>query len=156
MDQGPKENEFRAQRMANMEKLKTMGYEPFGHAYARTGRLSDIMAGFEENKLARMAGRIVSKRQMGKSIFAHLLDGSGRFQIYVKKDAVGDKAFEAFELLDLGDHVGAEGTLFTTKMGERTLKVNAWDLLSKALLPLPENGTGCTMSSCAIATATWT
>ncbi|HOW97100.1 MAG TPA: lysine--tRNA ligase [Kiritimatiellia bacterium] len=142
MDQGPRENEFRQQRIENMCRLQSLGYEPFGTPFERTGRLAEILAAFAEQKPAKIAGRIVSKRQMGKSIFAHLQDGAARLQVYVKKDAVGEKAFEAFELLDLGDQIGAEGELFVTRTGEQSLKVNAWTLLSKALLPLPEKWHG--------------
>lgn len=142
MDQGPRENEFRQQRIENMRRLQALGYEPFGAPFERTGRLAEVLAAFAEQKPARIAGRIVSKRQMGKSIFAHLQDGTGRLQVYVKKDAVGDQAFEAFELLDLGDQVGAEGELFVTRTGEQSLKVNGWTLLAKALLPLPEKWHG--------------
>ena len=142
MDQTPKENEFREQRLVNLKKLSEMGYKPFGQAFERTARLGDVVAGFTEQKAEKIAGRVVSKRQMGKSIFAHLQDGSARFQIYVKKDAVGDPAFQAFECIDLGDQIGAEGELFVTKTGEKSLKVHSWTLLSKALLPLPEKWHG--------------
>ena len=141
MDQGPRENDFREQRIANMKRLEELGYPPFGRAFERT-RIVDVAAGFAEQKPAKFAGRILSKRQMGKSIFAHLQDGSGKFQVYVKKDVVGDPAFAAFEVLDLGDQIGVDGELFTTKMGEHTLKVHSWTLLSKALLPLPEKWHG--------------
>ncbi len=142
MDQGPKENEFRDQRIANMKRLEEMGYKPWGQAFERSGRLAEIIAGFEENKKVRIAGRMLTKRVMGKSIFAHLQDGSARFQVYVKKDVVGESAFQAFELLDLGDQIGAEGELFVTKTGEKSLKVTTWTLLSKSLLPLPEKWHG--------------
>ncbi len=142
MDREPQENEFREQRLVNMKKLEELGYKPFGRAFERTGPLSAIIAGYEEHKSVKIAGRIVAKRLMGKSIFAHLQDGSGRFQIYLKKDIVGEKPFQAFDLLDLGDLIGAEGQLFVTKTGEQTLKVNSWTLLSKALLPLPEKWHG--------------
>ena len=85
---------------------------------------------------------MLTKRVMGKSIFAHIQDGSARFQIYVKKDVVGDTAFQAFEILDLGDQIGAEGELFVTKTGEKSLKVMSWTLLCKALLPWPEKWHG--------------
>jgi len=81
-------------------------------------------------------------RDMGKSIFADLRDGSDRFQIYVQKKAVGDEAFQAFKLLDLGDQIGVEGAQFTTRTGEATIKVATWTLLSKALLPPPEKWHG--------------
>ena len=142
MDQGPKENEFRDQRIANMNRLAELGYKPWGQAYERSGRLTEIIAGFEEHKKVTIAGRMLTKRVMGKSIFAHLQDGSARFQIYVKKDVVGEAAFQAFELLDLGDQIGAEGELFVTKTGEKSLKTTSWTLLSKALLPLPEKWHG--------------
>lgn len=131
------DNEFRAQRLANMQALAEMGYTPYGGRYERTGRMADIRASFAEGTEARLAGRIVALREMGKSIFAHLQDATGRFQIYVRKNDIGEEAFKAFKLLDLGDHVGASGELFTTKMGEPTLKVVTWTLLAKALLPLP-------------------
>jgi lysyl-tRNA synthetase class 2 len=67
----------------------------------------------------------------------HLQDATGKFQIYIRKDVIGEDAFKAVKLLDLGDHVGADGELFVTKMGEPTLKVEQWQMLSKALLPLP-------------------
>lgn len=142
MDQGPRENEFRQQRLVNMQKLVELGYKPFGQAFERSGRVQDVIDRFAEGGKEKIAGRIVSKRQMGKSIFAHLQDGSAKFQIYVKKDAVGDQAFAAFEFLDLGDFIGAAGELFTTRTGERSLKVAEWTLLSKALLPLPEKWHG--------------
>ena len=142
MDQGPKENEFRDQRLANLKRLEELGYKPWGHAFERSGRLADILAGFEEHKKVRIAGRMLTKRVMGKSIFAHLQDGSAQFQIYVKKDAVGEAAFKGFEILDLGDQLGAEGELFVTKTGEKSLKVSSWTLLSKSLLPLPEKWHG--------------
>lgn len=142
MEHGPRENVFRDQRVANMKKLEELGFSPFGQAYARTARLSEILGAFEENKRVSVAGRIVARREMGKSVFAHIQDGSAKFQIYLKKDVVGEKLFEAFKYLDLGDHVGAEGELFVTKTGEKSLKVLNWTLLGKALLPLPEKWHG--------------
>ena len=142
MEHGPKENEFRQQRLINLQKLQEFGQSPFGAAFERSGTVAATLADFAENKAVRLAGRIVSKRQMGKSIFAHIQDGPDRIQIYVKKDAVGEAGFAAFEFIDLGDHVGVEGPLFVTRMGERSVKVEKWTLLSKALLPLPEKWHG--------------
>jgi len=79
MDQGPRENEFRDQRIANMNRLAELGYKPWGQTFERSGRLAEIIAGFEEHKKVSIAGRMLTKRVMGKSIFAHLQDGSGRF-----------------------------------------------------------------------------
>jgi len=131
-------NEYRDQRLANMRELETFGHLPFGAAFARTGRLVEIRAGFEDGKIVRAAGRLTTIRSMGKSIFADLRDGSDRFQVYVKRGALPDAAFDAFKFVDLGDHLGVTGRLFTTRMGEKTIEVSDWTLLSKALLPLPE------------------
>ena len=142
MEHGSHENEFKEQRIENMRKLEEMGYLPFGQAFERTGRLSEIVDGFEEGKQVIIAGRVLAKRKMGKSFFSHLSDGSAKFQIYVRKDIIGDEAFEAFKIMDLGDQIGVEGELFITKTGEKTLKAKKWTLLSKALLPLPEKWHG--------------
>jgi lysyl-tRNA synthetase class 2 len=138
----PVNSEIVEQRKANMRALAEKGYAPFGRAFRRTGRLAEIRAAFEENKPVAVAGRLMTNRDMGKSVFADLRDGSDRFQIYAQKNALGDAAFEAFKLLDLGDHIGVEGTLFTTRTGELTVKVERWTLLSKALLPIPEKWHG--------------
>ena len=135
-------NEYVQQRKANLEALVARGHLPFGRAFQRTGRLAEVRAAFEENKAVRVAGRITTSRDMGKSIFADLRDGSDRFQVYAQKNSLGDEAFEAFKLLDLGDHIGVEGSLFTTRTGEQTIKIEKWTLLSKALLPLPEKWHG--------------
>lgn len=142
MEHGPKENEFRQQRMINLQKLQEFGQTPFGAAFERTGSIATTLADFAENRAVRLAGRVISKRQMGKSIFAHIQDGPDKIQIYVKKDVGNEASFAAFEFIDLGDHVGVEGPLFVTRMGERSVKVEQWTLLSKALLPLPEKWHG--------------
>ena len=138
------ENEYREQRLANLEKLKELGYTPYGHAYERTGRLAEVRAAFEEDKAVKVAGRIVAKRDMGKSIFAVLHDGTDRFQVFVNMKQVGEEPFEGFKVLDIGDHIGVEGILFNTKTEEQTVKAKAWTLLSKALLPLPDKWGGLT------------
>jgi lysyl-tRNA synthetase class 2 len=135
-------NEIEEQRKANMDALARRGYAPFGRAFARTGRLAAVRSGFAENKAVAVAGRITTSRDMGKSVFADLRDGSDRFQIYAQKNGMGEEAFEAFKLLDLGDQIGVEGTLFLTRTGEPTVKVERWALLSKALKPLPEKWHG--------------
>lgn len=136
------DNEYRQQRIDNMGRLAEMGYTPFGRAFERTGRLADIRSAFEEGSCVKAAGRLTTIRLMGKSVFADLRDGSDRFQIYIQKSAVGDDAFAAFKLLDVGDHIGVEGELFVTRTEESTVKVATWTLLSKALLPLPEKWHG--------------
>lgn len=135
-------NEFYHQRLTNMQRLKEMGYEPFGRAFERTGRLADIRNTFEEGRTVRMAGRLVARREMGKSIFAHIQDGTDRFQLYMNRESVGENGFAAFKILDIGDQIGCEGELFTTRTGEQTLKLHQWELLAKALRPLPEKWHG--------------
>jgi lysyl-tRNA synthetase class 2 len=125
-----------------MDALRELGYEPFGHAYERSGRLAEIREAFEVAKCVRAAGRLTTIRDMGKSIFADINDGSARLQIYVQKKTVGEEVFKAFKLLDIGDHIGIEGEEFMTRTEEPTIKVAAWALLSKALLPLPEKWHG--------------
>ena len=90
----------------------------------------------------RVAGRIVALRPHGKAAFAHLLGDGARLQIYVKLDVVGEQAYKLFQLLDLGDIVGVSGHLFRTKTNELTIWVEKLELLSKALLPLPEKWHG--------------
>jgi len=92
----------------------------------------------------RVAGRIMAIRLMGKAGFAHLQQGGQKLQIYVKKDAVGDQAFELYKLLDLGDHIGVSGYLFRTRTGELSVHVETITFLSKDLLPLPEKWHGLT------------
>ena len=89
-----------------------------------------------------MAGRIVALRPHGKAGFAHLAGDGGRMQVYVRLDVIGEQAFKLFQLLDLGDIVGVSGPLFRTKTGELTVRVEGLELLSKALLPLPEKWHG--------------
>jgi lysyl-tRNA synthetase class 2 len=138
----PSDNDLRDQRIQNMEKLQAAGYEPFGMAFVRDGRFDEALAAYEEGKPVRIAGRLVACREMGKSVFAHLMDGTGRQQIYLQKNHIGEVPFAAFKWCDLGDHLGVEGTWFTTKTGEKTVKVDTWTLLSKSLLPLPDKWSG--------------
>lgn len=135
-------NEYREQRIANLRELESLGYEPYGPAFERTASLAGLRETFEAETQVRAAGRLATIRDMGKSIFADLRDGSDRFQVYVQKNHLGEDVFKAFKLLDLGDHVGVEGSLFTTRTGELTIKVDAWTLLAKALLPPPEKWHG--------------
>lgn len=135
-------NEYREQRLANMQALENAGIAAFGDRFERTGNLAQIRAGFSEGAAVRAAGRLKTIRNMGKSVFADLFDGRDRFQIYVQRNSLGEAAFEAFKLLDTGDHIGVEGELFVTRTGEQTIKITAWTMLAKALQPLPEKWHG--------------
>ncbi len=136
------DNEYRQQRIDNMRKLEEMGYSPYGSQFDRSGQLSEIRETFEAEKKVSAAGRLMTVRDMGKSIFADIRDGSDRFQVYAQKKQLGEEAFAAFKLLDIGDIIGVEGSLFTTRTDEATIKIEKWTMLSKSLLPLPEKWHG--------------
>jgi len=141
------------QRQLKLEKLVQAGHRPYPHEFRWTASPAELAARYAgtdaaaleaEQVTATIAGRIVSYRLMGKAGFAHLQGSGGRLQIYVRKDVVGERGFELFHLLDLGDLVGARGHLFRTKTGELSLWVEELTLLAKALLPLPEKWHGLT------------
>ncbi|MEQ8353514.1 MAG: lysine--tRNA ligase [Leptospiraceae bacterium] len=127
-------------RLEKLEKLRAQGYDPY-QKYFKPDSLArnvhDLPEGdIEKQPVFRMAGRIRSKRMMGKAGFMDLVDESGRVQIYGRKDEPGIN-FDVFKSLDLGDIVGVAGYPFVTKMGERTLHVTELELVSKCLRPLP-------------------
>ncbi len=139
------------QRQKNLEEIVKLGEEAyprrfdFTHTSAQLLELFDAKSHDEleaEKPAVRTSGRIVSLRGHGKAGFAHLLGGGKRIQIYVKLDAVGDRAFQLFRLLDLGDLIGVEGRMFRTRTGELSVWVTSLRLLAKALLPLPEKWHG--------------
>ena len=131
-----------AVRREKLQKLRELGVDPFGGPFPGTESSVEIRGKWEEGRRVRMAGRIVSHRDMGKSQFLHLQDRTGRLQIYIQKPSLPEKERAVFELLDLGDIVGVEGTLFLTKTGEQSIRVESFRLLAKALLPLPDKWHG--------------
>ena len=130
-------NEYREQRLQSMNALKEMGYDPYGCKYDHDD-LKKVRAEFEEGKRVRLAGRLLMIRRMGKMNFCTMNDGTGRFQLIFKRDELSETAFAAFKQLNLGDIIGAEGTLFTTQKGEKSLIVKEWTMLAKALEQPPE------------------
>jgi len=140
------ENQIIAERRAKLQALRAQG-NAFPNDYRRTHLANDLheaCAGKSNEELgpaaiqAAVAGRMMLKRVMGKASFATLQDMSGRIQLYIARDAVGEAVYEAFKHWDLGDILGAAGTLFRTKTGELTVKVTELRLLAKSLRPLPE------------------
>ena len=128
-------------RREKLAKLQSEGLDPFREVkYERTHHTTDITSNFEamENKVVSIAGRIMSKRDMGKASFCDLLDQEGRIQLYVKVDELGTEGYERFKKLDIGDIVGVKGFVFKTRRGEISVHVQELTLLSKSLLPLPE------------------
>src|SRR5882724_4098073 len=136
------ENELIALRRKKLDLLRAKGVEPFGSGFEVTGSIAQVREKFKEGETLRAAGRITAHRDMGKSHFLDLRDATGRIQIYIHAKEVGPELVDLFRLLDLGDFIGVEGTCFVTKSGEPTLKVCTFQLLAKALRPLPEKWHG--------------
>jgi lysyl-tRNA synthetase, class II len=139
------------QRRKKLSEIEALKQEPYPHKFAWTHTPKQIADQFDDRSAeqlasehveVRVAGRIVALRPHGKAAFAHLAGEGVRLQIYVKLDVVGEQAFQLFQLLDLGDIVGISGHLFRTKTKELTVWVERLELLSKALLPLPEKWHG--------------
>ncbi|HEX7345060.1 MAG TPA: amino acid--tRNA ligase-related protein, partial [bacterium] len=128
-------------RREKLEALRKLGVEPYPYSFARTHRAQEILDRFSDLEASAetvaLAGRLMALRLMGKAAFAHLQDSSGRLQIYVKKDVVGDCAFEIFKHLDIGDHIGVKGQVFKTHTGEITVRAAELELLAKSIHPLP-------------------
>ena len=136
------ENELIALRRKKLDALRAKGVEPFGGGFEVTGSIADVREKFKEGETFCAAGRITAHRDMGKSHFLDLRDATGRIQVYIHAKEVGTELIDLFRLLDLGDFIGVEGTCFITKSGEPTLKVRRFQLLTKALRPLPEKWHG--------------
>ena len=140
-------------RLEKLKQIEALGQCAYPTKYEVTHTIPQILvddSGKDAQQLeasrvkVRIAGRIMAIRLMGKAGFAHLQQNGQRLQIYVKKDAVGEKGFALYKLLDLGDHIGVSGYLFRTKTGELTVHVEEVVFLSKDLLPLPEKWHGLT------------
>jgi lysyl-tRNA synthetase, class II len=138
-------------RRASLERLRARSGDPFAQTRyqveAATTELAARYAFLESGQDASseswsIAGRLLTKRKMGKTIFADLQDSSGKFQLYVRKDEIGEPAFADWDDLDRGDIVGVHGYVFRSKMGELTLHVKQMTVLAKALLPLPDKWHG--------------
>ncbi|WP_299093013.1 lysine--tRNA ligase [uncultured Metabacillus sp.] len=144
------QEELNDQLKVRREKLHTLrekGLDPFGKRFERTHQTAEIIDAyneFEKEELEEkaisvtIAGRIMTKRGKGKAGFAHIQDLSGQIQIYVRKDTVGEEAYDIFNTADLGDIIGVTGEVFKTKVGELSIKVKSFELLTKALRPLPD------------------
>ena len=144
------EDEILRQRHERLAQIRQLGFEPYGHAFEYTHTIPQIWAEYGQKaaeELAtpvrvRIAGRIMTVRRMGKAGFLHLQQNGEKLQIYVKKDAVPEASYNLYELLDIGDIIGASGYLFRTKTGELTIHVEELFFLSKTMLALPEKWHG--------------
>ena len=151
-------NDLFAVRMQKLKDLRAAGTDPFAENWEQTHTSKDVVALYEREIAPKavdghlpegetgptvsVAGRLTVFRVMGKASFVKILDRDGVIQLYFKKDVVGDASYDAFKKLDVGDIIGATGTLFKSKTGEVTVRVSAFKLLSKALRPLPEKWHG--------------
>ena len=141
-----------AVRRQKLADLRAAGSDPFvitkypqdSYSADLKAEFSDLPAEAETGKIVSLAGRMMSKRIMGKASFAHLRDQKGDIQIFVKRDLLGDEPYAAFKKLDIGDIIGVKGEVFRTKMGEISVRISELTLLSKSLLPLPEKFHGLT------------
>ena len=143
------ENEINEQmqvRIDKMHKIEEHGWKPFGYRFLYTHRAADIAAQFDElsekETEVKMAGRIMAIRGHGKTCFMDMQDKTGRIQVYVRKDVLGEENYALIKLMDIGDTVGITGTAFRTHMGELSIKANSVEMLSKSLRPLPEKWHG--------------
>ncbi|MDR3185373.1 MAG: lysine--tRNA ligase [Christensenellaceae bacterium] len=134
-------NDIVAMRREKLNILKESGNDPFQEVrYDRTAQACNILNSYSDydGKTVKIAGRIMSKRIMGKASFAHIYDGTELIQLYAKVDLLGVDEYEAFKKLDIGDIIGVTGDVFTTHKGEISTKISNYILLAKSLLPLPE------------------
>lgn len=134
------------QRARKIQSLRDRGVNPYPYRFDRTHMSAEVISGYErlQGTTVNVAGRLLTIRAMGKASFAHIQDQSGRLQIYLRRDQVGDDQYALFKSLDLGDFVGVTGIPFTTKTGEITVEAHAISLLSKSLRGLPEKWHGLT------------
>jgi lysyl-tRNA synthetase, class II len=144
------EDDLYEQRIQRIAEIEALGFAPYGHPFDFTHTVPRILAEYgdktaeqlEPRVNVRVSGRIMTVRRMGKAGFAHLQQNGEKLQIYVRKDAVSEKEFALYQLLDLGDFVGVEGYLFRTKTNELSIHVEKLDFLAKTLLSMPEKWHG--------------
>ena len=136
----------REQRAAKLARLRELGVLPYAYRFPRSHTIAEAIRGEADLSanaaVLALAGRVMALRGHGHTSFGQLRDRSGNIQFYIRDDEVSAREFEVFRLIDIGDIIGATGTLFRTKTGELTLRVSKFELLSKAIHPLPEKWHG--------------
>src|SRR5882762_5949263 len=135
-------NSLIEQRKSKLAALRAKGIDPFKNKFTPGETCAHARENYAEGREVSVAGRVTAHRDMGKSMFIDVRDQSGRLQVYAQKQALGDDQFDIFRHLDLGDFIGAKGTLFTTKTGEISIKLSSFTILAKALRPPPEKWHG--------------
>lgn len=136
------ESELLALRRARLDTWRELGIDPFGEAFPGTETCRQVVENYAEERPVRIAGRLISKREMGKNVFAHIQDETGKLQVYAQVQGLGEEKFKFWKLLDIGDFIGGEGILFITKTGEKTVKLSDLRILSKSLRPIPSQWYG--------------
>lgn len=139
-------NEQMQNRIDKMHKIEEHGWSPFGHRFEWTHRSADVKEQFEALAEAeaevKLAGRVMAIRGHGKTCFMDMQDKTGRMQLYVRKDVLGEEDYSLVKMMDIGDTIGVTGIPFRTHMGEISIKVVKMEMLSKSLRPLPEKWHG--------------
>jgi len=131
-----------AVRRQKLDALRAAGHDPFGGPFDVAGTIGDVRAAFAEEAPVRAAGRVTAHRDMGRSHFLDISDFSGRIQVYLNSKELGEAGSDLLKNLDIGDWLGVEGSYFTTKAGEPTIRAASARILSKSLRPLPEKWHG--------------
>lgn len=142
-------NDLMRQRKDKLEEIRKAGIDPYPHQYAPTHTTENIRVEFEEvtetpdeTNRVTVAGRIMTKRDHGKSSFTHLQDSTGQIQTYVRRDDIGAESYLVYRRFDVGDIIGVNGIVFRTRTGELTILADSIELLSKSIRPLPEKWHG--------------
>src|SRR4029450_4966711 len=140
MSENDRESDLLRQRRANFEELARLGVDPYPHRFERTDTIAGLAAAPEAKRTekldtagihTRTAGRVLAIRSFGKANFLVISDGRARIQVYVRQDAMPERDFAVFKLLDFGDYIGTEGKLFRTKTNELTIHAAKLDFLVK-------------------------
>jgi lysyl-tRNA synthetase class 2 len=149
--EGEETSELLASRRRKLEALREAGIDPFPHAYPGVTPIADVKApheglepGEETAERVRVAGRLAARRGQGRAAFLDLVDRTGRIQLHATVDALGRESLDRLVSLDLGDLIGGDGTVFKTRRGELSVKLDDWALLAKSLRPPPEKHHGLT------------
>jgi lysyl-tRNA synthetase class 2 len=152
-DEHFRESDLIRQRRENFQALSQLGLNPYPRQFERTHTVDELVEAHgpktgealeEEQPRARTAGRVLAIRSFGKANFLVLSDGTAKIQVYIRKDALSERDFSIYKLLDFGDFVGVEGRVFRTKTNELTIWASALEFLAKCFLPLPEKWHGLT------------
>src|SRR4051794_36718372 len=147
MTEDVRESDQLLQRRANFEELVRLGVDPYPRTFERTHTVDDLVSAYSGTSSEDLeatpiqtttAGRVLAIRSFGKANFLVISDGRSRIQVYVRKDALSERDFGIFKLLDFGDFIGVSGKLFRTKTNELTIFASALEFLVKCFIPLPE------------------